>query len=507
MEKIEVIKRCANDLLFFGKAISSNSFTLESPSFHRTISSLLMDRGIPQLLIEAPRGTAKSTLTRLFAMHHYIFDPGDKVIVIQSKTLREAKRRLWKIKDTIEYGKEYRDLFGYHGEQAADAWREDYIKFSFNGNWVTIIPAGTGQQIRGLLEGDARLTLYLLDDPDDEENTKTIERTEDNFSKFLGGVGCLDRIRNGRVQVVGTPIGEGCIVARLRDSLGWVTVKFSACNEETGECLWEQMYDLRWLMNKKKELDEQGMLWKFYSEYMCELKGKDDQIFKTENFMYWDGEFVRGNSKEHYLLVKGLYDYQGKPIIEYEEPNKVPVSTFIGIDPAFSLNPKADFTVIMTIAIDKDRNIYVLPFVRRRMLQSELVETTKLEYIKHDPIRVTIETTSAQDTLRQALKNLDDIYIPGVGTKTPQPKDSKSKRYLDVIEEYHRRHKLFLMLNKCDRLKEEMIMHPSLSGHDDCNDGLYWAVVKSYPPDHTLEAKPEKRRRAFQKEENSWMVN
>jgi predicted phage terminase large subunit-like protein len=452
-----------------------------------------MNRSIIQLLIEAPRGTAKSSLTKLFVIHHYIFDPGDKVIVIQSKTLREAKRRLWAIKDIIEYNETYRKLFGYHGEQVADAWREDYIKFRFNGNWVTIIPAGTGQQIRGLLEGDTRLTLYLLDDPDDEENTKTIERTEDNFSKFVAGVACLDRLRNGRVMVIGTPIGEGCIVARLRDSTGWVTRNYSACDEETEECLWEEMYSYEWLMNKKKELDEQGMLWKFYSEYMCQLKGKDDQIFKNENFRYWDGELQLGKGREHILLIKHKLikhkDEKGKTkdeIIDYETPLKIPVLTFIGVDPAFSLNPKADYTVIMTIAVDKDWNIYILPYIRGRMLTSELTDNIIMQHNRHRPSKTTIESVSAQDSIRQMLKNIEGIYIAGVGTKTPQPKDSKTKRYVDVLEDLHRRGKIYLHVSNTV-LHDEMVMHPSLSGHDDTIDGLYWAVKRAYLPDHKVE--------------------
>jgi phage terminase large subunit-like protein len=493
--KLEVLKKCANDLLFFGKTISPASFKYSSPEFHKELSSILMNRSNIQTLIEAPRGTAKSTLTRLFVMHHYIFDPGDKVIVIQSKTLREAKRRLWKIKDTIEYNQTYRDLFGYHGEQTASAWNQDYIKFKFNGNYVTIIPAGTGQQIRGLLEGDTRLTLYLLDDPDDEDNTKTIDATVDNFSKFIGGVACLDRISNGRVIVIGTPVGEGCIVARLRDATGWVTKNYAAYDEETKECLWEEMYDAEWLDNKKKELEEQGMLWKFYSEYMCQLKGKDDQIFKPDNFKWWDGGIELGDGYEHYLIVKEKKT-SGGVITEFEPPLRIPIYTFMGVDPAFSMSPKADFTVILNVAIDKDWNIYVLPYIRGRMLTSELIDRIIDQHIKYKPMKTTIESVAAQDTIRQALKNLDGIYISGVATKTPQPKDSKNKRYIDVLEDLHRRGKIHLHYTN-QRLKDEMIMHPSPSGHDDTIDGLYWAVKKAHPPEHEIEVKKEVSNRDF----------
>lgn len=485
-QRLEILKQCKKDLEFFGKEISPQTFYLSSPDFHREIDNLLMDRSITQLMIEAPRGTGKSTKCIHFVLHHAIFDIGDKVIVIQSKTRREAIRRLTKIKDIIEYGQKFRSLFGYCGEQAAISWREDYVKTKIGVNTVTIIAVGTGQQVRGILEGDTRITLYYLDDPDDEDNTKSKEGMEDNFSKFLGGIAGLDR-RYGRVIVVGTPITEGCIVARVRDSAGWVTKNYAACDEETKECLWEEMYDFNWLMNKKKELDEQGMLWKFYSEYMCQLRGKDDQVFKNEDFRFWDGEFKKGIGTEHFLLIKGIYDEYKNPIELYDEPKKIAILTFIGIDPSFSLNPRADFSVVMPIGVDKDWNIYQFPYIRKRILTTELVDNIVHQHNIFLPSKTTIESGAQQDTVRQMVNHLQTKHIVGLASKVAPPKDSKHKRYIDILQYYHKNHKLFLNLNNSDELKSEMILHPSPSAHDDTIDALYWAVKRAFTPDHDVQ--------------------
>lgn len=506
-QRLEILKRCKKDLEFFGKQISPQTFYLPSPEFHREIDQLLMDRSITQLMIEAPRGTGKSTKCIHFVLHHAIFDPEDKVIVIQSKTRREAIRRLTKIKDIIEYGAQFRSLFGYCGEQVALSWREDYIKTKIGVNTVTIIAVGTGQQVRGILEGDTRITLYYLDDPDDEDNTKSKEGMEDNFSKFLGGIAGLDR-RRGRVIVVGTPIVEGCIVARLRGSAGWVTKNYAACNEETKECLWEEMYDYQWLMDKKKELDEQGMLWKFYSEYMCQLRGKDDQVFKNEDFRFWDGEFERGVGTEHFLLLKGIYDNLKNPIQLYDNPVRIPILTFIGIDPSFSLNPRADFSVVMTIGVDKDWNIYQFPYIRKRILTSELVEYIIQQHNIYQPFKTTIESGAQQDTVRQMVNHLQTKHIVGLASPVAPPKDSKHKRYIDILQYYHKNHKLFLHLTQSEELKTEMVLHPSVSAHDDTIDALYWAVKRAHTPDHKV-PEPKNPNIIFlprkKKIVNSWM--
>lgn len=483
--KLQVIKECANDLIHFGRVISPQTFYLGTPKFHYEIAELLMDRSKKQIAVEAPRGFSKSTLCSFFVLHHCLYDPGDKLVVIQSKTQREAKRRLGKIKNILDYGTEFKQIYGYFGEVSARIWREDEISVSTPyGNW-TISAKGTGQQVRGMNEDDTRITLYYLDDPDDEDNCKTKEAMEDNYSKFAGGVRGLDR-RTGRCAAVGTPIVEGCIIARLMGSEGWDTLHFSACDEETKEVLWKEMKTYEELMAIKSELDSQGFLWKFYSEYQCVLKGKDDQVFKPEDFRYYDGEFKKGSGTEHYVLIKGIYDEKKRPLELYDDPLVVPILTFIGVDPSFSLNPKADYSVTMPIGIDKDWNVYQFPYSRKRVLTSELVEVITQFHSIYSPARTTIESGAQQDSIRQMTNLLQDKHIVGLASKVAAPKDSKNKRYIDILQYYHHAHKLFLDINSSEELKSEMILHPSTTMHDDTIDGLYWAVKRAYTPDHTV---------------------
>ena len=170
-QKIELISKCKENLLLFGRIITPNAFELPSPQFHYELVTLLTDRKLLKLAIEAPRGYAKSTLCILTVLDHLIFDKGPKYVVIQSKTQREAKKRLGAIKNIIEYSRIFQDLFGYMGVNVAKTWREDSIILP---NGDTIEAKGYGQPVRGGLTEDwARVTLYYLDDPEDEDNTKT----------------------------------------------------------------------------------------------------------------------------------------------------------------------------------------------------------------------------------------------------------------------------------------------------------------------------------------------
>ncbi len=222
------------------------------------------------------------------------------------------------------------------------------------------------------------------------------------------------------------------------------------------------------------------MLWKFYAEYQCQLRGKDDQIFKQDNMVYWDGDIEIKEDGEHTLVIKE------KDGVIYNDPLKIAVYTFIGVDPSFSDTPTSDYTVIMPVAVSDTWDIYILPYIRKRMLTSELLDTIISQSHKYRPKRVTIETGAAQDTIRKLLLRLEDKYIPGLSLKNT-PRDSKHRRYVDLLEDFHRRKRIFLLREQSSRLKEEMLLHPTKgNGVDDTIDALYWAVARAFNPEQTI---------------------
>lgn len=487
-ERIAWLKRFKDNLILFGSKISPATISLKSPKFHYEIATLIMNRNLKFICIQAPRGFAKSTIVAcFFVLHHLIFDEGKKYIVLQSKTRDEAIKRLRTIKNILEFSDFFIDCFGFWGEQTARIWREDYILLK---DGSVIQAKGTGQQLRGLKEGDQRPTLLLLDDPEDELNTKTDNAMNDNFDLLLAGLPGLDNMR-GRCIVIGTPISQKCIVERLKNMEMFSFKHYSSVNEEEKTSLWEQMYSFETAMKEKKDLDEAGRLSMWYSERQCIVTGKEDQIFRAEDVVYYEGEVKIEKNGDAYLYLK-------KP-----KEETLPVNIFLGIDPATSVLSTADYTVIMPVAVDKMRNFYVMPFIRRRMRPSDTLDMIKSEFLKTKAKRVTIETTGAQETFRDILKNLDNVYIPGLASKN-NPKDRKDKRYLEVLQPYHRQHKIFI-LKSMTELEDEMILFPRAK-HDDTIDALYWAIKKAYTPDHNVNSNLVEGKKRRKEEIVSWMA-
>lgn len=486
--KQQIIEKCYEDLTYLGTTISPQTFYLDSPEFHKEIDEVFLDNSKIQVVREAPRGTAKSTKVIAKIVHHALFEDGDKLVVIQSKTQPEAINRLTKVKNIFEYSLEFRALFGYMGEQTAITWRENKIKVKIRNpltgvfSILTIKAIGTGMPTRGALEGDTRITLYILDDPDDEENCLTKEQMDKNFSKFLGGIAGLDR-RNGRVIVIGTPIREGCIVERLRDAPGWDTKVYESYwinSEGKIECLWEEMYDYDWLKNKKLEFEAVGMRSKFYSEYMCQIVGDEDRLFK--GWKFWDGDIEVNDGA--YLNIKRR-NKQDLPEIE-----KVPVNIFLGIDPASSTKASADYSVTFAVAYDADKNLYCLPYFRNRTTPTAHAEQIIQTIRAWKPSRAHVETIGYQEMLRSYLRlRLDEenLYVPGLETKF-NPRTEKSAR-LDTLQPFFATGKIYIMENQVE-LEDELNIYPR-GKHDDLLDGLYYATRKLYVPDHTIENKED----------------
>ena len=438
--KQQVLDRCKTDLLYFGQILNPTAFYTESPEFHKEIVQMLMDRSILQIMFQAPRGFGKSTLLLLFILHHLFFDGGNKVILIQSKTRPLALDRMSTIKSLL---KSYlvSDLFSVNiNEDTSSTWREDKIQFRFQNiitgeeQGVMIRAIGTGMPARGMLVDETRITLYVLDDPDDEDNCKTKEAMDDNLSKFLGNKEGVDP-RNGRTIVIGTPIREGCIVDRLNGNFGWETKVYDSIDETNKVSIWENYRSYKWVMEeKKREYEELGMRWKWYAEFRCQISGEEDRIFK--DWKYWNGSLEDG-----YLKITHRHKR------ELPNPELVPVNMFLGIDPASSTKSTADYSVTFRLAFD-GKNIYVLPYFRQRVTPlahaEQIVETVRQD----KPTRGQVETVGYQEMLRTYLRQRleeEDLYLPGLELKF-NPRTEKSAR-LEMLQPFFASGRIWLMDN------------------------------------------------------------
>ena len=483
------------------------TFWASSPALHYEIEEILLNPAIRKANLILPRGTAKTTLAGEVKPLHHIFveeNGSPKFIVIVSKTQSHSKDRLRKIKDVIEYSPEFRLLFGYWGEQTARVWRDDQIILK---NGTVILTRGLGQPIRGLNINGMRPTLIILDDPEDENNTKTPEAMNANLLWLLqGAIPALDeKGRKSKIIVIGTPLNQKCMVETLAEMDDWFTVRRSYLNidsEGNYYSLWEEKKSVEELLQEKADLEKVGKISVFYKERQCQVMGDEDQLFKEEYMRYYKGTLLNIGDNP---VLRIIYTKDNKKNPLDIKERFVPVNIFMGIDPASSTKQTADYSVIFPIAIDPDRNIYTLPYFRKRVTPFTLGAAIMNYYKRFLPKLTRVESTGYQEMLREYLiKASEDagIVIPGLQIKE-LPKNSKSAR-LESLEPLFAEGKVYLLENQIE-FHDELTMYPRAK-NDDTLDAFFYAQKKIYIPFHSADPVKENDEDDFYWSDTNWKL-
>jgi predicted phage terminase large subunit-like protein len=467
-----ILEKLKKDMVLFGKIVMPQMFSVPSPKFHYEIALELLDKTKKQINIIAPRGHAKSSIVGgVFPLYHLMFDRGQKLIVLVSRTQDHAVKLLGTIKDTIDYSEPFRQLFGYWGQHSARSWAKSEVELK---DGSMIICKGTGQQLRGIKVGNQRPTLIIVDDPEDENNTKTAEAMEHNLRWLLqSAVPSVDPIK-GRIVIIGTPQHQRCLVETLKEMKGWENKVFTP-NIEKNFSLWEEWWPIKKLIAKKEELESINRLSVFYREYMCEIVGDEDQLFKSDDIQYYDGKFRLDSENNAFLDITEI---DGKEVKE-----TVPINIFTGVDPASSVKQTADYSVIFNLAVDDKNRKFALPYYRKHAKPLALAEAIVDNFKKYKSTKTRIESVGYQEMLRQYVQMRCDeegMFIPGLNIKE-NPRTSKSHR-LESLQPSFAKKEIYIMKNM-QNLVDEMLLFPR-GKHDDLLDGLYYAFKGNYAPLH-----------------------
>ena len=493
MDKKKILLEMQQDMLLFGRMVMPNMFSENSPGFHYDIVKELSGKH-KQINIIAPRGHAKSSIVAgVYPLWHLMFDKGIKVIVLVSRTQSHATKLLGTIKDVLDYSQEFRYFFGYWGQQSARKWTNTEVELK---DGSLIICKGTGQQIRGIKHGNQRPTLLVLDDPEDENNTKTSEAMEYNLRWLLqSGVPSLDPLR-GRICVIGTPQHERCMVETLKDMKGWKNMHFSP-DLENNISLWPEVWPIDKLKEKKEELDSINRLSVFYREYLCQIVGDEDNLFRAEDINYYDGYIERDEQGLSNLVLTNV---NGEEVQDVR-----PVNVFTGVDPASSTKKGADYSVIFNIAIDSDNNRWVLPYFRKRATPLDLADAIIQNFKNYKSSKTRIESVGYQEMLRQYIKEKAEemgMFIPGLEIKE-NPRTRKSYR-LESLQPIFANSKVFIQ-KSMQALVDELTLYPR-GKHDDLLDGFYYANKNCYKPAHDVDRVYAEKEDYYMPTKKSWKL-
>ena len=486
----QVLNRLYKNMALFGRHCFPTALRKEIPPFHHDIYRALKNNDKRRVAIAAPRGTAKSTTTSLiYPLWKAAFKRSDEdlFIVIISESQTQSINFLSRIKYHLTMSDTFRSMFGEMGPLTAKRWTNNDIILA---NGTRIVAVGTGQRVRGFIEGDTRPNLIIVDDFESELNAFTPEARAKN-KKWMTEAVIPSLSDDGKVVMIGTVISEDCFLYWIKESKAWKVLWYSIWDDDE-KSLWPDRFPKERILQIKEEFASIGNLNGFYQEYMNIAQSPDNAPFKPEwvKMHHYDFEIRDGQP----CLIRTID----------EEETIIPVEVYSGVDPASSLSARADYFAIATIAVDNEDNKYIIDMVRDRLSPSEQPQKIIDVYKKFKPRRIKIETTGYQEALRTGVRSImkeDGLYIPGL-EKGVKPRTRKSERLLSLVPMFARGK--FHFRPEDIKPQQEFLSYPR-GKHDDVMDAI-WTALDGAKPCRLKEFNGEKTGKKQKKKFLDWLT-
>ena len=241
----------------------------------------------------------------------------------------------------------------------------------------------------------------------------------------------------------------------------------------TGEFLWPRQlrrdgkpfgFDQRTLAKKRAQYLDKVQ---FRAQYYNDPNDPDGGGIPKECFQYYE--------KNHLGRSNGYYYLKGRRL-----------NVFAAIDFAYSTKVRSDFTSIVVIGVDSDRNYYILEVDRFKAGKiAEYFAHLLALHQKWDFRVVSAEVTAAQQVIVDDLK---DNYIRRHGLALsikdhrPTRNDgTKAERIAAILNaRYDNRQIWHYRGGNCEVLEEELLL--TNPPHDDCKDALASAIAIAVAP-------------------------
>ena len=504
----EALMLASKDLIAFGKLFLPDDFMRsETPPFHYEIADTISDKEKKQTAIILPRGHGKTVLTKCDILHQFCFTKEPLFYGWVSATAKLATGNM----DYIKYHLEFNERIQYYfGQLKGGKWTETDIETT---NGCKLISKSNISGIRGGAKLHKRYDLVILDDFEDENNTITPEARAKNSNLITAVVFPALEPHTGRLRINGTPVHFDSFINNLivsyeksvqnDEEFSWNVVLKKAI-EPDGTMLWDSWFGKKEMERKKKFYADSGQPYKFYQEYMMEVQSADDSIFTRNHIRYWDGQFVHDEESDiSFIRIDG---------------DLKPVNIFSGVDPATdSQRRDADYSVILTVAVDPDNNIYILDYVRKRGIPVLGIPGEEKKGIVdymfdiartfHPSLYVVEDTTMSKpvfQALRAEMRRRNDFTVRFKEEK-PGTRMSKRDRIQEILAQRFAIGQIHLKKEQYD-LEHEIITFGPRMAHDDTIDALAYACKYASPPVGINEDKDKNRFFKKRPSAKSWVV-
>lgn len=463
-----------NDLLW-GMRYIPHYFRKPSPPFHLKITQEA-DKNL-YLAIQAPRGSAKSTMLTFLKPIHYICFKKRRFIIICQNTYKKAAASLESIK--IEFRDNVLLKKDFPVEMRKDAEGDTIFRHS-DGYEVRVLCKGADQigSIRGEKFGAYRPDLIIVDDLEDDELVKSDDRRLDLENQFNEVIKYAGETGETRIVVIGTLLHDDSLMAKLvsRDKYKqYRKLFFRARNEVNGQkvSLWPEKWTVEYLDDLEKE-DPIG----FGKEMQGDPSKGSIETFRREDFRYWDvqeGKIVLFNKDNQ---VRARWNYTD-------------CKAAISGDLAWEEKRESDSTVIFPALITPNSEILFEEYICRRGMRPNECEdilfdmAARLEKLTGKRVPIGFEKAKLEKVMKWFLGEAMRRRNKYLWLRDLQWDGDKLQRIMMRLSNRYAQHAIYHKRGMGD-LENQLIRLRS-TPHDDIADAAQGAVqMLEYAPRKTI---------------------
>lgn len=406
----------------------------------------------------APRGHGKSTIGDVdFCITKVLRNP-DIRIMIGSKTQTQASAFLKEIRTHFEQNVNLIRIFGDWKKSRDNVWNDK----EFTVNRRTVIKKEATVSALGASGAvvSKHFDIIIGDDLVGFENARTEAQRKVLKEWFYSSLyPTLEP--DGEIHILGTRYSPMDLYEDLIKSKNYKINVQQAITVKDGQeySLWESKFSLE----KLRSIREEAGLIIFNMQYQNNTELAKGKIFKYKYFKHF----------EEYEVDYDLNRVRVKVLDSQGVPYWIPVRIYMGADLAISEDETSnnDYFVLTVIGVDKNKNIYVLDYLKERLTFNAQLNAI-LDYGKNKfPMveRIGVETVQYQKSLAQEIRRLS--LLPVVNIQTSKDKVTRAMRRSALFENG----KVWFRIGM-DDLEECLLLFPEVD-HDDLFDGLDFALT------------------------------
>lgn len=431
----QTLADCYKSTKLTAKVLFPERFFLPFSPQHDKIFNALDDDSVQQIAIAAPRGFGKTSIIDLAYAGKDILFQDKKFIVPVSCTTTQAVMQSENLKMELISNQLIRKLFGSVKPQPGNPI-DDFSKDA----WVTesgtlVMPRGAGQQIRGIIFGNYRPDLILIDDLESDEGTRSEERRKDLKQWFFADVmNSVDRARGKwKVVFLGTILHEDSLLANLLEDPSWNPIRLELFDDNYKSQWPEFITDERVMKELVEPARVQGMLGTLHREYRNLLVSTEDATFRQSYFK----------------------EYQESDLV-----NMAGLENVVIVDPAKTVKLHSAESAVVGVGIDLAGNrLYVRDIIAKKMHPDELYDEAINMCTRLHARVLGVEVTSLHDFITYPLRNeiasrgkvIELVELSAVG--------SKENRAAWLVP-FYRRGQVFHNKSACGPLEAQLLSFP-----------------------------------------------